>query len=72
MYRIVWSGKTGQGEQTAINAAMADAWVDEFRDKGADAIAVFRDGAFVDLSDLPDLIKQETARSQEARDAQGS
>lgn len=48
---------------------MADAWVDEFRDKGISAITVTQDGEFVDLCDLPDLIKQETARAQEARNA---
>jgi hypothetical protein len=61
-YRIVWSdprGGTG-GKIVESAATAADMWIEEFRDKGADAIMVYRDGVRVNVADLPTLMRQET------------
>lgn len=60
-YRITWSSKRGQGEKIVGTAAMAMTWIDEFRDKGADAILVEKDGRQIKEVDLLDLMRTETA-----------
>ena len=59
-YEIIWSSRWDQGRKVVESAAMVDAWVSEFRDRGADAIKVLADGCLIDLAELPELIKQET------------
>jgi len=71
-YRIVWSSRWGQGEKIVDTAIMAISWIAEFEDKGADAIKVLKDGQLIEQSDLPDLVRAETAASQEKRNADGS
>ena len=67
-YTIIWSSPFGgQGTRTVNGAALAQAWVDEFREKGgADQIVIKRKGKQVSESDLRELIKTE---ADEARNA---
>lgn len=59
-YEIIWSSKWDQGRKTVESAIMAITWIAEFRDKGADAIKVTRDGALIEESELEALVKPET------------
>jgi hypothetical protein len=65
-YQIVWSDRWGgTGEKIAESAATADAWIEEFHDKGADAIVVYRDGVRINIAALPTLMRQETRSGTE-------
>jgi hypothetical protein len=61
-YEIIWSSRFGgQGAKTVEEAAIAQAWADEFRDsKGADRIVIKRNGERIAESDLPDLMLRGT------------
>jgi len=66
-FEIVWSSRFGgQGARTVRGAALARAWVNEFRDKGADTIVIKRNGAELSESDLAELIESEADKSRNA------
>jgi hypothetical protein len=57
-YEIIWSSRFGgQGSRTVRGAALAQAWVNKFRDEGANTIVVKRNGERLSESDLAELIK---------------
>jgi len=59
-YEIIWSSRSGgQGTRTVHCAALARAWADEFRDKGANTIVIKGNGEPLSGSDLTELIKSE-------------
>ena len=53
------------------DVAMVPIWISEFRDKGAEAISVSRDGTPIKEDDLPALIDAQT-KAYEAARVQGS
>ena len=61
MPEYIVSAHTARGFQTqACNgAAMAHAWVEEFRDRGARVVVVTRDGFAIALHDLPARMREE-------------
>ncbi|MGO8799958.1 MAG: hypothetical protein ACLQE9_13500 [Roseiarcus sp.] len=66
-YEIIWSSRFGgQRAKKVDGAAMAQAWVGEYRDKGADKIVIKREGKQVSEADLVEFMKSE---SDEARNA---
>jgi hypothetical protein len=66
-FEIIWSSPLGgQGARTVRGAALAQAWVNEFRDKGADTIIIKRNGEQLSESDLAELIKSEADQTRNA------
>ena len=66
-YEITWSSRSGrQGARTVRGAALAQAWVSQFRDQGADKIVIKQDGEPVAESDLPKLIVSEADETRNA------
>ena len=66
-FEIIWSSRFGrQGARTVRSAALAQAWANELRDKGADTIAIKWNGKPLSESDLPELIKSEADETRTA------
>ena len=59
-YEIWWSSPGGQGHKLCDTAAVTDAWISEFQDKGADAIKVTRNGVLIEIGDLARFMREET------------
>ena len=66
-YEITWSSRSGrQGARTVRGAALAQAWVSQFRGQGADKIVIKKNGEPVAESDLPELIISEADETRNA------
>ena len=66
-FEIIWSSRFGrQGARAVRGAALAQGWVNEFRDKGADTIVIKRNGEQLSESDLAELTKSEADKTRNA------
>ncbi|MBE7212707.1 MAG: hypothetical protein INR65_16960 [Gluconacetobacter diazotrophicus] len=68
-YRIEWNEDGGKQEKEVASATLADNWVDELNGKGADGIALFRDGTRIEPDELPELTRKEAAGSGDAAES---
>jgi hypothetical protein len=66
-YKLTGTGIGGCRTKEVDSATMADAWVEEFKDKGSGDITIERDGVFIKVEDLPNFIKAEHDAFKDSR-----